>query len=163
MFSMMCTWTNCSANARHAGDLRRHRTYYDVTVMWRIYFSMVWCQTIWNNWAIYFELWYVKGFSFMHGALSISLCLSIWLARVSSMHYHFFLNKVGSLYARQLYGKDVHRKGGRNCLWWGNINTQSGCLHIGSKLITRYMLQIQTHSSVLEILLSTMTNVFGKS
>ena len=34
MFSLICTWTNGRANDRNAGDLRRYRAHYDVTVMW---------------------------------------------------------------------------------------------------------------------------------
>ena len=33
MFSLICAWTNRRANNRDAGDLRRHRTHYDVIVM----------------------------------------------------------------------------------------------------------------------------------
>ena len=33
MFSLMCTWINRWINNREAGDLRRHRTHYDVIVM----------------------------------------------------------------------------------------------------------------------------------
>ena len=33
VFSLICTWTNGWANNRDAGDLRRHRAYYDATVM----------------------------------------------------------------------------------------------------------------------------------
>ena len=33
MFSLICTWINGWVNNREAGDLRRHRTHYDVTVM----------------------------------------------------------------------------------------------------------------------------------
>ena len=33
MFSLICAWINAWANNREAGDLRRHRTHYDVTVM----------------------------------------------------------------------------------------------------------------------------------
>ena len=33
MFSLICTWTNRWENTRDAGDLRRHRAHYDVTVM----------------------------------------------------------------------------------------------------------------------------------
>ena len=33
IFSLICAWTNVGANNRDAGDLRRHRTHYDVTVM----------------------------------------------------------------------------------------------------------------------------------
>ena len=32
-FSLICTWTNGWVNSRDAGDLRRHRAHYDVTVM----------------------------------------------------------------------------------------------------------------------------------
>ena len=33
MFSLICVWKNSLVNNREAGDLRRHRTHYDVTVM----------------------------------------------------------------------------------------------------------------------------------
>ena len=33
MFSLICAWTNGGVNNREAGDLRRHRAHYDVTVM----------------------------------------------------------------------------------------------------------------------------------
>ena len=33
VFSLICAWTNGWDN-RNAGDLRRHRAHYDVTVMW---------------------------------------------------------------------------------------------------------------------------------
>ena len=33
MFSLICTWTNGWVNNRDAGDLRCHRTHYNVTVM----------------------------------------------------------------------------------------------------------------------------------
>ena len=32
--ALLSAWTNGWANHRDAGDLRRHRTHYDVTVMW---------------------------------------------------------------------------------------------------------------------------------
>ena len=34
MFSLICAWTNGWVNNQNAGDLRRHRAHYDVTVMW---------------------------------------------------------------------------------------------------------------------------------
>ena len=34
MFSLICAWTNGWANDWDAGDLRSHRAYYDVTVMY---------------------------------------------------------------------------------------------------------------------------------
>ena len=33
MFSLICSWINDWVNNREAGDLRRHRGYYDVSVM----------------------------------------------------------------------------------------------------------------------------------
>ena len=33
MFSLICLWINGCVNSREAGDLRRHRAQYDVTVM----------------------------------------------------------------------------------------------------------------------------------
>ena len=33
MFSLICAWINGWVNNREAGDLRRHRAYYDVSVM----------------------------------------------------------------------------------------------------------------------------------
>ena len=33
MFSLICAWTKAWVNNRDAGDLRRHRVHYDVTVM----------------------------------------------------------------------------------------------------------------------------------
>ena len=33
IFPLNCAWTNTRANNREAGDLRRHRAHYDVTVM----------------------------------------------------------------------------------------------------------------------------------
>ena len=34
MFSLICVWINSWINNRKAGDLRRYRAHYDVTVMW---------------------------------------------------------------------------------------------------------------------------------
>ena len=36
LFSFMCAWTNGWANDEDAGDLRRHRVHYGVTVMKRV-------------------------------------------------------------------------------------------------------------------------------
>ena len=33
MFSLICAWTNGWVNNRDAGDLKRHRAHYDVTIM----------------------------------------------------------------------------------------------------------------------------------
>ena len=36
MFSLICVWINCWVNNREAGDLRRYRAHYDVTVIYFI-------------------------------------------------------------------------------------------------------------------------------
>ena len=49
MFSLMCAWINRWVNNREAGDLRRHRAHYDVTVMARLLcFVLLWsyCWTL---------------------------------------------------------------------------------------------------------------------
>ena len=40
MFSLICAWINGWVNSREAGDLRRHRAHYDVTVM--IFSTLTW-------------------------------------------------------------------------------------------------------------------------
>ena len=40
MFSLICAWINDWINNCEAGDLRRHRTYYDVTVMLGYHFKI---------------------------------------------------------------------------------------------------------------------------
>ena len=50
MFSLICTWVNGWVNNRGAGDLRRHRAHYDVTVMleWHTWhWSRIW-HSIWS-------------------------------------------------------------------------------------------------------------------
>ena len=46
MFSMIYVWTNGCANNRDAGDLRRHRAYYDVIVM---YLLALWNTVVLRN------------------------------------------------------------------------------------------------------------------
>ena len=43
MFSLICTWINGWVNNCDAGNLRHHRTHYDVTVMHFIYFKLGRC------------------------------------------------------------------------------------------------------------------------
>ena len=42
MFSFIYAWTNGCVNNRSAGDLRRHRAQYDVTVKWRPLLRLSW-------------------------------------------------------------------------------------------------------------------------
>ena len=47
LFSLICAWINGWVNNRKAGDLRRHRAHYDVTVMWSWFMQkangVAWC------------------------------------------------------------------------------------------------------------------------
>ena len=52
MFSLICVWINGWVNNREAGDLRRYRAHYDVTVM----FPEIWYATL-NN--IYVRIIYI--------------------------------------------------------------------------------------------------------
>ena len=52
MFSLICVWINGRVNNREAGDLRRYRAHYDVTVMFYVYFQM-----IKNTWFTSRMLW----------------------------------------------------------------------------------------------------------
>ena len=52
MFSLICAWINAWVNNREAGDLRRHRVYYDATVMAKEWSLLkVWeCNSTWIMW-----------------------------------------------------------------------------------------------------------------
>ena len=43
MFSLICAWINGWVNNGEAGDLRRHRAHYDVTIMHILYFHFTKC------------------------------------------------------------------------------------------------------------------------
>ena len=49
MLSLICAWTNYWANNGDAGDLRRHRTQYSFTVMFRSRNSMVLTCILWMS------------------------------------------------------------------------------------------------------------------
>ena len=51
MFSLICAWMNGWVNNREAGDLRRHRTHYDVTVMRQVH----WLRPIKSSTAVYHD------------------------------------------------------------------------------------------------------------
>ena len=41
VFSLICAWTNSWVNNRDAGDLRRHRAHYEVTVMHSMHYPLI--------------------------------------------------------------------------------------------------------------------------
>ena len=53
MFSLICAWINGRVNNRDAGDLKRHRAHYDVTVMFlwlpRQHSCCVMCRILWRS------------------------------------------------------------------------------------------------------------------
>ena len=48
MFFLICAWTNGWVNNREAGDLRRHRAHYDVTVMTNGYVTDLRFVVMWS-------------------------------------------------------------------------------------------------------------------
>ena len=51
IFSLVCVWINAWVNNREAGDLRRHRTHYDVIVMsiyrsYRVSYRILWLDVL---------------------------------------------------------------------------------------------------------------------
>ena len=62
MLPLICAWINGCASNREAGDLRRPRAHYDVTVM-------IWCVSVKSNWWYSFVaswIWSEAGFCFFH-------------------------------------------------------------------------------------------------
>ena len=49
MFYLICAWTNNWVNNRDAGDLRRHSTHYDVTLMLTITTTQISSKLIYSN------------------------------------------------------------------------------------------------------------------
>ena len=52
MFSLICVWINGWVNNREAGDLRRHRGHYDVTVMRNRYHPTPSLRYHWKPWVV---------------------------------------------------------------------------------------------------------------
>ena len=53
MFSLICAWINGWVSNREAGDLRRHRTHYDATVIWWYFWH--------DDLVLHFGCWSVPG------------------------------------------------------------------------------------------------------
>ena len=54
IFSLICAWTNVWVNNRDAGDLRRHRAHYDVTVMYTVFLRE------WNHSKLHHAICYIS-------------------------------------------------------------------------------------------------------
>ena len=48
MFSLICVWINDWENNHEAGDLRRYRAYYDVTIMSQLIEDVEACMPVWT-------------------------------------------------------------------------------------------------------------------
>ena len=73
MFSLICVWINGWVNNREAGDLRRYRVHYDVTVMifqlqfWKVKSSPCFSPSAWLSYvsAIWHHTIYGSGYEFL--------------------------------------------------------------------------------------------------
>ena len=82
MFSLICAWPNGWVNNQDADDLRRHRTHYDVTVMW--------CRIViqWSG-----QPWDLSAFN---ASLLSNFELVKWVKLGASVHYGRNGLKVGT-------------------------------------------------------------------
>ena len=103
MFSLICVWTSGWANNREAGDLRRYRTHYDVTVMGHSYDVVemtrslsqssvfqsapdnprIWRSTDITGCIVYFRIDPKSVMSLMAIAATIILVPYIWILNIS--------------------------------------------------------------------------------
>ena len=60
LFYLICAWINGWVNYREAGDSRRHRAYYDVTVMPCFYPLTHLLNVMWNRWVKVNAQWYLQ-------------------------------------------------------------------------------------------------------
>ena len=92
MFSLICAWTRGWTNNRDAGDLRRHRTHYDVTIMHPdCTISSNWGQNIFSI-KVMMSHWTVKrGMYTLHCLRRHNRCQEIERRLRWKFHYWFIL------------------------------------------------------------------------
>ena len=72
MFSLICVWINGWVNNREAGDLRRHRNHYDVSVMYGCHLCKISKYMIWFWIELkYWWVHYLLQFIIIHIALKL--------------------------------------------------------------------------------------------
>ena len=88
MFSLICVWINSRVNNREAGDLRRYRTHYDVTVMFISYTLLFLISNIAMQGGTFSQL-------FFHGALLLFNAMNTKKTWKQSLiaHFHHCLDK----------------------------------------------------------------------
>ena len=106
MFSLIYAWINDWANTRNAGDLRRHRAHYDVTVI----STPVVCVWLWLSfkfdviWGLV-DVWRCLIFPFLKSA-PLTLDLHFYRIFVADSTQKFTRPKIGHTYIRN-FNPDV--------------------------------------------------------
>ena len=90
MFSLNCAWINVWVNNREAGDLRHHRTYYDVTVM-NTNVSMDQVSYLFaqipKGWSLEWNLRSTFVIVLKHNSLNIPIYISLYQVISDKMNY----------------------------------------------------------------------------
>ena len=109
--TLICAWINAWVNNRGAGDLRRHRTHYDVIVMcimicWQTYDLYKFCILVCYSISIPFASIYIQTCSlvicllcstFMLSALPLIYnCFIIWITTVIMIDYYDYIDKLST-------------------------------------------------------------------
>ena len=122
MFSLICVWINGWVNNRKAGDLRRYRSHYDVTVMQRQWSG---CKGFWLNDQCQMQLffnWVVRHFIWnLCGRVPGTIVRYACIPQLAEMSIH--------LLSTQVVGINVHTLG--TCMTItiiGNIYAHYGAL-----------------------------------
>ena len=88
MFSLICAWTNCWVNNRDAGDLRRYRAHYDVTVMPHNQYGL-WGIDVNELGRHWFGQWIVTYTYIFCQAKSLYDMMNCWFISQLKPHYIF--------------------------------------------------------------------------
>ena len=103
MFSLIFTWINGWVNNRNAGDLRRHRAHYCVTVMHKFpmhsVFQPAWyrrmlyhgCINVHDLSATYIIISHDSGFVLFRAALRMNIKNVVWIVDYMPMHWYLRL------------------------------------------------------------------------
>ena len=89
MFSLICTWINGGVNNHEAGDLRRYRAHYDVSVMMILWFhhiswAALWIMVDWIGVYNRYFIWVYKSLCMDYDVLINAL---MWYAHHIYLHF----------------------------------------------------------------------------
>ena len=85
MFSLICAWINGWVNNREAGDLRHHRTHYDVAVVYKVLVDCQWLPCVIQAFhsTCHFVLQCIYTYIYIWNCYPeyyyLSLCISDWI------------------------------------------------------------------------------------